>query len=116
MKREDWIDSVIEALTDLADLDAQVSGWISDDGPQWFNDPGELCCFLFDDTGLGDLLEKGPVFSPELDAVLSEIGVVTDRVDFTQRTETLLKDPDWLLTAALARRALQMLAALEWDE
>lgn len=116
MKREAWMEHLIEALTDLADLDAQARAWITRDYPGWFYDPGELCCSVFDDTAIREELDEGLVFTPEIDDVLSELALVDARVDVKQRPEALLKDPDWLHMAALARRAAQMLKALEWED
>lgn len=56
------------------------------------------------ETAIEYELKKGPVFTPEIDAILSELGLVTDRVDVTQAPEALLKDPDWERMAALAAR------------
>jgi hypothetical protein len=69
---------VIEALKELADLGFQRRVWLATGGPE-VSSFEEAVCGLFNDTGLGDLLEKqrSPVFGPESDAKLREIRGLT---------------------------------------
>jgi hypothetical protein len=72
-----------------------------------FPSPEELVCQLFDDSGLGDMLEAGEVFfSPECDALLEELGRKVDDVRFDQPVSSLLEDPAWREIGLLAKVAL----------
>jgi hypothetical protein len=102
---EPWKALVIDSLRDLSDRVGQERSWVVHrDGA--IPTPVELVESLFDDSGLGDLLADGPVFSPETDALLSSIGDAVDSLDLRQPPETLLADPRWQALRELAARAL----------
>ena len=68
------IDRVVECLNELADEDFQKRVWLASSGPE-ISSFDEAICRLFDDTGLGRLLEKQSpqVLSSEIDESLREL-------------------------------------------
>jgi hypothetical protein len=67
-------DLVVKFLSELANYDFQRRVWLASSGPE-ISSFAEAICGLFDDTGLGDRLEKQthPVFSAEIDESLREL-------------------------------------------
>jgi hypothetical protein len=66
---------------------------------------------LYDDTSLGDLLEscgQEPVFSPEADMLLVELGDLLDEIDLYSDVATLLSHPKWLEVRRLAKKASEL--------
>lgn len=73
-------DRAISFLNELADEYFQRKVWLASTGPE-ISSFDEAICGLFDDTGLGHLLEKQehPVFSTEIDESLRKLDrLVTD--------------------------------------
>ncbi len=91
---EPWKATVIDSLRDLSDRVAQERSWlIHRDGS--VPSPVELVSSLFDDSGLGELLGDGSVFSPDTDQLLRQLSTMADEVDLSQPPERLLNDPGW---------------------
>ena len=91
---EPWKVTVIDSLRDLSDRAAQERSWLLHrDGA--VPSPVELISSLFDDSGLGDLLDDGSVFSPGTDRLLRELSTMVDQVDLSQPPERLLNDTRW---------------------
>jgi len=106
---EAWKTLVIDSLRDLSDRTAQERSWlIHRDGA--VPSPVEIVSTLFDDSGLGDLLDQGPVFSPETDALLVQLGELVDNLNLQEPPEKLLMDPRWQALREHAAKALASLA------
>ena len=98
---EAWKSLVVDTLADLSDRTAQERSWlIHRDGA--VASPVELISRLFDDSGVSDLMEQGPVFSLETDALLGRISDLVDGLDLGQPPEKLLQDPAWTQLRELA--------------
>ena len=85
---------VKEALAELADTSYQRRVWLASAGPV-VGSFDEAVCQLYDDSGLGDALERGSgrVFSAEIDEALTALGAQLQW--FTDRTlhpEEILAD------------------------
>jgi hypothetical protein len=105
---EPWKVTVIDSLRDLSDRSAQERSWLLHrDGA--VPSPVELISSLFDDSGLGDLLKDGAVFSADTDRLLRQLSTMADEVDLSQSPEKLLNDPRW---QQLRDRAAQAHAAV----
>ena len=65
-----------------------------------------MICQIFDDFGIGDLLERGLVFSDDIDGVLRRMSSLVDEIDIDQSPESLLKDPKWISFCELSSVAL----------
>jgi hypothetical protein len=98
---------VEEALRELADADAQARLWLADSGPE-VSSLDECACRLFNDSGLGDALDKGPVYGRDIDAGLRELRHAVARIDRTRPVPVLLADP----AVARVRKAAQTLLVL----
>jgi hypothetical protein len=105
MDLEPWQRLIIEALFELSDSSFQERVWLSQLGSE-ISSPGETVNQLFDDSGLGDLLSSGSVFSIKADFILRQMGVLIDTIDFEQSIEVLLVDKKWLEIRSLADKAL----------
>lgn len=102
-----WQETVVACLRELSDTKQQKRSWIDKDRA-CFPSPEELVCQLFDDSGLGDLLEAGDVaFSPECDALLGELGRKIDDVRLDQPVASLIEDRAWREVRSLAKEALR---------
>ena len=93
-------------LRELADPDFQQRVWVRGEGTEE-SGPSEVVSQLFDDTGLGDLLErsKRPVVSKEADPVLRELGSRIEKVDLRTDVRELLDQQQWRRIRALAAKA-----------
>jgi hypothetical protein len=68
-------------------------------------------CRLFDDSGLGDALNKQePVFGPEIDEELRDLERLLQRVDAHRQPEDLLRDP---FVEKAGEQAATLLASIE---
>lgn len=56
LSREAWLDGFTESLSDAADLDKQKEAWVEVKRVE-LPSPVELLCQIFDDSGVGDLLD-----------------------------------------------------------
>ena len=98
---------VEDALRELADADAQARLWRADSGPE-ISSLDECACRLFDDSGLGDALDKGEVYGPDLDTGLRELRRALSKIDRNQPVSQLLAAPG----VAQVRRSAQALLLL----
>lgn len=102
-----WQETVVACLRELSDTEQQKRSWLDKDRAG-FPSPEELVCQLFDDSGLGDMLEAGDVaFSPECDALLGELGRKIDDVRLDQPVGSLIEDRAWREIGSMAKAALR---------
>jgi len=112
MSPQPWQALILDALDELTDLNFQIEVWLRAERPGIVSSPVEAVNGLFDDSGLGDLLKRGPVFSEPADSTLRALKSLLDSIDFEQAD--LLTDPRWDSVRKLAATALvQVRAALE---
>lgn len=99
---------VIGGLRDLADTDFQHRVWPG-------HSPSEMSSFvecveqIFDDSGLDAAMRRMTVFDQEIDALLVDLGDLTDSVDDSQPTNVLLEDPNLRRCRELAAKILTMI-------
>jgi hypothetical protein len=101
-----WQETVKSSLQQLSSLEAQRLSWI-EGVTGLLPSPEEIICQLYDDSGLGDLLDDGAVFSPDCDAALRKLGQAVALVNTNQPTYLLLADPEWHAVVVMAREALR---------
>ena len=104
---------LIQCLEELADRSFQDRVWVRGDGPE-VSSAVELVCQLFDDTGLGDLLESGGVataLGPDADRALRELQGLLDGVPAGLDAASLLRHPAWKAVMRAARDALDAMSA-----
>ena len=99
MPVEPWQRLVLECLQELSDASLQDHAWPNS------SSPSETVNQLFDDSGLGDLLETGVVFSEQADATLRQLSEYVDAIDFECSVEDLLADQRWSKVRELASQA-----------
>jgi hypothetical protein len=91
----------------LADYDYQKRVWLCGSGPE-MSSLTEAVCGLFDDSGLGDALDKGQsVYSVEVDTLLRRILNMTSALDPDQRVAVF--SPKMDIMRNLAASALKLL-------
>lgn len=102
------LDSVVrEALAELANASYQQRVWLAAVGPE-VGSLTEASEQLFDDTGLGDALERRvEVYGSETDEVLRELRVLLAELDIGYPPATLLRDSRLGQVRELARTALR---------
>ena len=103
---------VLALLHELADEGEQRRLWLST-GPPEVSSFVEALCGLYDDTGLGQALERRgetPVFGAEIDRSLIELHEVTTWVDQRSAPEELLAHPSMKVVRSLAARAHRLLS------
>jgi hypothetical protein len=99
---------VVEALRELADPAERSRLWLSSGGEA--SSIVECTCRLFDDSGLGDALDRGePVFSERIDRELQLLRKVLASIDVGRDPTELLADPS---VSEAGVRAGGVLAAL----
>ena len=103
-----WVgeELVRDALRELSDEDLQRQRWLS---PEWPNEYIEAVCELFDDSALGQALDKGPVFGEVIDNTLREVRRVAARIDGQRPPEDVINDPLMPELRGLAAQALRAL-------
>jgi hypothetical protein len=82
--------AILAGLRELSDVEFQRRVWLSTGAPE-VSSFSETVCQLFDDTGLEDLLDRGPVFSPELDEGLRELSAELSRIDSSAPPEEIIE-------------------------
>lgn len=105
MEVKPWQRLVLDALRELSDPSFQVRVWLRREGEE-ISSPGETVNQLFDDSGLGDLLEDGLVFSEEADSALRKLGKYVDTIDFERSVAEILADGRWQEVRQLASKAM----------
>lgn len=109
-------DVVEEALRELADEDAQTRLWLASEGPE-VSSLTECRCRLWDDSGLGDALEKpGVVYTPVIDSRFRDLRSVLGRIDDVRPPTQTLTDPDLAAARTLARELLLDLRAFGYGQ
>jgi hypothetical protein len=104
---------VLQALSEIADRRFQERVWLSAEGPE-IGSLIEAVNRLFDDSGLGDVLGKGTVFSAEVDELLTELDrLVVPLTEEHQNPAALLKDSRLARIRELAASALFAIVRLE---
>lgn len=104
---------IVSCLRDVANARLQQETWIHGrpGGPA---SPSELVSQLFDDTALGDYLDRGqPVFSPRVDSVLRSMSERVETMDLWTSPARLLEDPRWL---ELQQKAAEAVSLIEQEE
>ena len=116
MTPQPWQALVLESLDELTDVEFQTEVWLRGSRPGVVSSPIEAVCGLFDDSGLGDLLEKGSVFAEPADSTLRRLDALIHTFDLGH-CKQLLDDPRWDTVRKLAVIALaQVREALELEK
>ena len=101
------IDELVEqALRELADEAAQTRLRLASSGLE-VSSLTECRCQLWDDSGLGNALEKpGVVYTPDIDQALRDLRIGLRRIDDQRPPQEVLDDPHLVAARSLARRLL----------
>jgi hypothetical protein len=106
--------AVRAALRELSDGDYQSRAWTGRDARGEMSSLDEAVCGLYDDSGLGDALERGEeVFGSAIDADLRSLGNLLSRIDGALDPSATIADPKM---RAVREQAAAILRALEADE
>jgi hypothetical protein len=109
-------DLVDDALREFADEASQTALWTASGGPE-VSSFDECLCRLFDDSGLGDELERGNVlYAPDVDRQLEDLRRVLKRVDSRRPPEAVLRDPGVVRARSLAASILQRFNDLRFED
>jgi hypothetical protein len=84
---------VEDALRELSDQDEQERLWLAHDSHE-ISSLDECVSRLFDDSGLGDALDRGAVCSPDIDAALRDLRQTLGKINRDRPVRALLADPD----------------------
>lgn len=113
MTPQPWQALILETLQELTDVAFQTEVWLRGERPGVVSSPIETVNELYDDSGLGDLLEKGHVFSEPADSTLRSLHSLIHTFDLSHSAR-FLADPRWDMVRKLAATALaQVREALE---
>jgi hypothetical protein len=105
------VTNVLECLQELADEKFQHRVWAVSSGPE-VSSFSEAICGLFDDTGLGDAIDRGQdVFGKEADNLLWLIGREAAQIDRRWSPEQLLSSEQLRRIRELAAQALTLVQA-----
>lgn len=100
---------VIDALTELADVNTQRDFWINGRGGQ--SALAEAVETLFTDSGLSELLEDGVIaFSPIIDQKLKLLDVLVAEVPGTHSPSEVVNDERMLPIRELSRELLNLIS------
>jgi hypothetical protein len=103
---------VIDALRELSDESLQRRRWLSS-GEGEVSSFTEAVCQLFDDSGLGDELDKGrEIFGHSIDDGLRQFVVMLRRLQHLERTispASLIEHADMAAVRARARELLSQI-------
>jgi len=103
-------DKVIHYLRELADETFQQRVWAGR-SPTEMSSFSEAVCGLFDDSGLGDALDRdGTVFTDEIDGLFRELDVAIHKVDASCPAERFIRSPEM---ARVRRWSAHLLSLLE---
>lgn len=108
----------VEALQELADESLQRRRWLADSVPE-ISSFTEAVCQLFDDTGLGEALEKptgSPVFSLAIDDRLRELDKMAAQFDHFMDPEKQVEHPQLRRIRDLAAAILADIRAQQIDD
>jgi hypothetical protein len=101
-------DIVEEALRELSDEDAQTRLWSSSGGTE-VSSLTEAKSRLWDDSGLGDAMERGVVYGDSIDMQLRRLRDILRRIDENMPVAALLRSEDLAEVRSLAIELLQAL-------
>lgn len=107
----DVYNQIKSCLEELSDIEFQKRIWLHGEGPE-VSSYVEVVCQLFDDTGIGDIInepEEGVVVSEALDPILRELSDIFDSLDYKIGTERILNHPKWLRVIEIASQAVKIL-------
>ena len=100
---------VEECLQEFADEEAHGVLWRSD-GKSDVSSFIECSCRLWDDSGLGDAMEKpGVIYSKDIDDKLRRLHIVLRKVDYRQPVDNVLQDPNLRAARGMAGALLEEL-------
>jgi hypothetical protein len=105
MKAQDWHAGFVQSLQEASDIERQRRAWVGRGDPS-FPAPTELVCQIVDDSGLGDLLAEGVVFSKATDDMLRRLCSLAAELDLSAAPGALLSSEGWIGFAREAARAL----------
>jgi hypothetical protein len=110
------IDEHVEgALRELADEHEQRRLWLSTGADGEVSSPTECVCRLFDDSGLGDELERDRVvYTPGIDGRLTLLRKAMKRIDADRHPQALIDDPGMAEVRDLAAEVLTLLNDLRY--
>jgi hypothetical protein len=101
---------VIEGLRELSDIGSQRKWWLAPEGE--VSSFTEAISKLFDDSGLGDVLDRGkPAFTPSVDMLLRRLSDEVGGIDQFGVREELIADPKMQSIRELAARILSLIDA-----
>jgi hypothetical protein len=99
-----YVSKVLEALDELADVREQRRLWLASSGE--VSSLVEVCCGLFDDSGLGDAMNKGSVFGADVDGSLHQLRRRLQQIVRTHAQSpatAILDDPEMVTVRSLAQ-------------
>lgn len=103
---------MVDCLLELASTAFQERVWVRGEGPE-VSSYVEVVCQLFDDTGLGDILESGlgsDVFGNEAGSELMRLRTLIDGLPQGLDAPSLLRHPIWKEVVGTAGRAADLVA------
>lgn len=111
-------DHIEDSLRELADEREQRRLWLSDgSGGRDVSSFQECACHLFDDSGLGDALDRpGIVYTQPIDDRLTLLRLALRRIDSRRSPGALLDDPALDAVRASASEILRLLNELRYRE
>jgi hypothetical protein len=105
---------VVDALRELSDESLQRRRWLSS-GEGEVSSFTEAVCQLFDDSGLGDELDKGrEVFGHSIDDSLRQFDMMLSRLHDLERTisrESFIEHPEMAAVRSRASGLVRQLSA-----
>lgn len=103
------IDELVEdALRELSDERAQAALWTSS-GESEVSSLVEAKSRLWDDSGLADAMDRGIVYSPQIDELLHRLHNTLRQIDENAPVDVLLTSADLVTARSLAADALKAL-------
>lgn len=109
-------EKIIELLRELSDHAFQRRVWLASSGPE-VSSFTEAVSGLFDDTGLGDVLDsRSPVFSPAIDELLDKLRQDIEpvlRLEKQMPTDVLIESDEM---NGIRRSAHELLTLIERDD
>jgi len=100
-----------QCLKELSDSEFQQRVWLRGEGPE-VSSYSEVVCQLFDDTGIGDQLDKKTdefIFSQELDLIFRQLNLLFYTIDYKMPITDILSHSDWKKVRQLSSQALKLI-------
>ena len=105
-----FVSKILECLREMEDKSFQQRVWLASSGPE-VSSITEAMCQLYDDSGLGDELDKSRVvFSETIDAKFVVLGKKLLAIDSDRPPLEIIEDPKMEDVRVLARELLDVLA------